>query len=156
MILKIVSGGQTGVDRAALNFALANGLACGGWCPKGRRAKDGKIASRYPLVDCEDKRYKIRTERNALDSDATLILNLGRLSAGTALTARLASENQRPLLVLDLGEWLAREPMVSWLEANAIAVLNIAGPRESQRKGIGMLAYDFLSRVWNGSLPHEG
>ena len=143
-----MSGGQTGVDRAALDFALENGIDCGGWCPKGRLAEDGAIPVRYPLIECDDSRYKVRTEKNVFDSDATLILNLGRLSAGTALTARLASKFHRPLLVLDLSGKPRGNTVLSWIEINSVKTLNIAGPRESQRRGIEKLAYAFLRHVW--------
>ena len=147
MIERIVSGGQTGVDRAALDFALTHGIDCGGWCPKGRRAEDGKIPACYPLTECNDKRYKVRTEKNVLDSDATLIFKLGPLSAGTALTARLAEKHHRPLYVFDLGESHRLDAVLSWMSAHAVVTLNIAGPRESQRPGVGSRAYVLLKKL---------
>ncbi len=140
----MVSGGQTGVDRAALNIALALGIDCGGWCPKGRRAEDGVIPERYPLTECTDQRYQVRTEKNVLDSDGTLILKLGRLNAGTALTARFANEHGRALYVFDLNDADQIAPILSWIDTHAIRTLNVAGPRESQRPGIGTRAYEVL------------
>src|SRR5438309_682688 len=90
MLLRIISGGQTGVDRAALDAALACGVPCGGCCPQGRRAEDGPIAARYPLTETPSPDYPPRTERNVRDADATLILIKGMPSGGTALTIEVA------------------------------------------------------------------
>ena len=100
---KIISGGQTGVDRAALDVALAMGIDCGGWCPKGRRAEDGSIPSRYPLAETASPAYSQRTKRNVRDSDATLILARGQPRGGTLLTKRTAVELGKPCLSIDLG-----------------------------------------------------
>ncbi|HOW77406.1 MAG TPA: putative molybdenum carrier protein [Candidatus Competibacteraceae bacterium] len=100
--LKIVSGGQTGVDRAALNVGLALGWPVGGWCPKGRRAEDGRIPDRYPLSETPERNYQTRTGRNIEDSDGTLILNLGTLEGGTALTASHACQIGKPCLIVTL------------------------------------------------------
>lgn len=93
-MIKIISGGQTGVDRAALDAALQLGIPCGGWCPKGRKAKDGPIPDRYPLKETESGSYPVRTEMNVRDSDGTLILTWGRPTGGTALTVRLARRHK--------------------------------------------------------------
>src|ERR1043166_1868000 len=98
----IRSGGQTGVDRAALDVALEWGVPCGGWCPRGRRAEDGPINPRYPLVETPWVGYPQRTEWNVRDSDGTLILTRGEADRGTALTIELASRYQKPCLVLAL------------------------------------------------------
>ncbi len=146
-IKKIISGGQTGVDRSALDVALALGIPCGGWCPKGRRAEDGRIPAHYPLTETTAKDYRVRTRRNVRDSDGTLILTRGSLSGGTALTLRLAMEMAKPSLVVDL----ARRPRVRdvrvWLAAHRIRVLNVAGPRESNQPGICLQAKKFLQRM---------
>src|SRR5947209_11260398 len=89
MIAKIVSGGQTGVDRAALDVALELGLPCGGWCPKGRRSEGGRIPERYPLRETTSAAYPARTRRNVLYSDGTLVLTNGPPTGGTALTIEL-------------------------------------------------------------------
>ncbi len=144
MIERIVSGGQTGVDRAALDAALALGLPCGGWCPRGRRAEDGLLDERYPLRETPSADYTQRTEWNVRDSDGTLVLTRGRASGGTALTLALARRLGRPCLALDLGADPAPETLREWVEAQGIAVLNVAGPRESQHPGIQSDARAFL------------
>ena len=123
-IRKIVSGGQTGVDRAALDVALELGVACGGWCPKGRRAEDGTIAERYPLTETSTRAYPERTRRNVLDSDGTLILARGRPTGGTALTIKIAAETGKPCFIVDLSaeaDWKVLGGSVS--VANSVASL---------------------------------
>src|ERR1700730_12095061 len=100
MIEKIISGGQTGVDRAALDVALTLGIACGGWCPRGRRAEDGQIPPEYPLPETPTDESPRRTEWNVRDSDGTLILTRGAPDRGTALTAKLANRQAKPLYVV--------------------------------------------------------
>lgn len=132
---RIVSGGQTGVDRGALDAAMALGIAHGGWCPKGRKAEDGVIPPEYQLCENESPEYAARTERNVLESDATLILCCGELTGGTALTLGLAQRYGRPYLVVDLGRpSLGR--VRRWLAKVRPATLNIAGPRESTAPGV--------------------
>ncbi len=134
--LKIVSGGQTGVDRAALDVALALGLPVGGWCPRGRRAEDGRIPDRYPLVETPERNYQTRTRRNVEDSDGTLILNQGPLDGGTALTVDDARQGGKPCLVVALETGIEPAAFRAWLAAHRITVLNVAGPRESKRPGV--------------------
>src|SRR6516162_9418333 len=102
MIERILSGGQTGVDRAALDVAVELGLPCGGWCPRGRRAEDGPIPERYPLKETPWDGYPQRTERNVRDSDGTLVLTLGQADRGTTLTIELAHKKRKPHLIIDL------------------------------------------------------
>lgn len=151
--LRIVSGGQTGVDRAALEAAERLGIARGGWCPRGRRAEDGRIPDRYPLRETESARYVVRTERNVRDSEATLILHRGPLRGGTRLTERLARGYGRPCLRVDLEQPPATELVRRWLVEHAVAVLNVAGPRESQAPGIAALALAYLLALWEGEKP---
>ncbi|HWM85108.1 MAG TPA: putative molybdenum carrier protein [Kofleriaceae bacterium] len=132
---KIVSGGQTGADRAALDTAIELGLEHGGYCPAGRRAEDGRISDRYQLIETAGADYAERTERNVLESDGTLLVTRGRPAGGSALTAALAAKHARPFLHIDLGQ--ARDlascadTIREWLDAETIAVLNVAGPRAS-------------------------
>ena len=154
---RIVSGGQTGVDRAALDYALARGLPSGGWCPKGRRAEDGPIPNKYPLVQTPAESYEERTAWNVRDSDGTLILTRGAPSGGTALTVECAENQRKPYLVIDLdvvadteasGDEHAigflRASLHDWLSRHQVRVLNIAGPRESGIAGIYEAARRFL------------
>lgn len=145
--MKVISGGQTGVDRAALDAAIEAGIPHGGWCPRGRLAEDGAIPECYRLEETESPDYPVRTERNVLDSDATLIVTRGEPSGGTELTRRLAERHGRPWLVVDLDRRLNAGRVRRWLAAESVAVLNVAGPRESQSPGICEAARQFLLKV---------
>jgi len=144
---KIISGGQTGVDRAALDAAMAAGLACGGWCPRDRRAEDGVIPRRYPLTETDTRDYRQRTARNVHEADATLILTRGPLRGGTALTRHLAVQADKPCLVVDLAREPDPERVRDWIGQQRLRTLNVAGPRESQQPGIHLQARWFLRRV---------
>jgi hypothetical protein len=133
---QIVSGGQTGVDRAALDAAEQLGIEHGGWCPRGRRAEDGVIPDAYRLRELPSDDYAARTEQNVIDSDATLILYEGRLEGGTLLTRRFADERSRPWLLVKLSRPPSAEDFERWLMEFRPSVLNVAGPRESSRPGI--------------------
>lgn len=146
-IEKIVSGGQTGVDRGALDAALFLGVACGGWCPKGRLAEDGPIDETYPLTETASSRYSERTERNVIDSDATLVLCTGTPVGGTRLTVSMAKKHGRPFLVADPRRDDALAAVSCWLGSLGVAVLNVAGPRESGSPGIARAARDFIEQV---------
>jgi hypothetical protein len=148
---RIISGGQTGVDRAAIDVALALGLPCGGWCPRGRRADDGPIDPRYPLHETPSADYAERTEWNIRDSDGTLVLARGPLQGGTALTVELARRYGRPCLVVDLRTPLRPEEVIAWATTRRVRTLNVAGPRESQAPGIGAAATAFLRRVFTAA-----
>lgn len=150
---KVVSGGQTGVDRGALDAAITANVPHGGWCPRGRRAEDGSIPDEYALTPTGSSDYTVRTERNVLDSEGTLILCRGSLSGGTKLTRELAESNERPVHVVDLEKVAgnpdaAAEKVIRWLWGHEISILNVAGPRESQQPGIASAARDFLLGVF--------
>lgn len=142
--LRIVSGGQTGVDRAALDVAIALGIDHGGWCPRGRLAEDGQIPARYQLRETDSSDYAVRTEQNVIDSDGTLVLYLGQMSGGTELTRRVARKHRRPVLEIDLANQPNAGDVHRWLDTNNIQVLNVAGPRESSSPGVTTLAENFL------------
>jgi Circularly permutated YpsA SLOG family len=141
---KIISGGQTGVDRAALDVAIELGISHGGWCPRGRLAEDGVIPPHYGLTEHPSPSDDDRTRQNVADADGTLILCLGQPRGGTKLTRDEARRRRKPCLVVSLGE----EPDVAaarrWLAENRIGVLNVAGPRDSQSPGIGPQAAEYL------------
>lgn len=140
MLTRIVSGGQTGADRAALDAAIELGLDHGGYCPAGRRAEDGRIPDRYRLVETASADYAERTERNVVDSDGTLLITRGRPTGGSALTADLAARHRRPFLHIDLeppGDMAGWSASIrEWLALSRIQILNVAGPRESGCPGI--------------------
>lgn len=148
---KIVSGGQTGVDRAALDAAMGLGIPVGGWCPRGRRALDGEIPARYPLTETRGKGYQTRTKWNVRDSDATLILCYGEPGGGTALTVRYCQTLSKPCFICRLHRDLepeADQALLSWLSAQQVAVLNVAGPRQSRACPIYNQAYMLLCQLF--------
>jgi Circularly permutated YpsA SLOG family len=144
---RIVSGGQTGVDRAALDVALGLGLPCGGWCPRGRRAEDGALDPRYPLVETPSDDYAQRTAWNVRDSDATLVLTRGEPTGGTAFTIEAARRLGRPVRVEDLGAEPDPSRVRAWIRSTSSRRLNVAGPRESGMPGIYQEALGFLRQV---------
>jgi hypothetical protein len=132
MLKKIVSGGQTGVDRAGLDVALALRIPCGGWCPKGRLAENGAIPAGYPLRETPSEGYEQRTEWNVRDSDGTLVLNMGKLSSGTLYTVQKAKALKKPFTVVQVDQEIDCDVISRWLEEHDIQILNIAGPRLSK------------------------
>lgn len=150
MGMKIISGAQTGVDRAALDVALSLGLPQGGWCPKGRRAEDGTIDVRYHLMETVTAEYPERTLANIRDSDGTLILvtkPLNEISDGTRTTYVAAEEQQKPRYLVNLLANPEVATVLAWIETNSIKTLNIAGPRESQSPGIYQQAVEYLTTL---------
>jgi hypothetical protein len=148
MIEKVVSGGQTGADRAGLDAAMAAGIPVGGYCPKGRLAEDGTIPDRYPLTELIKGAYSARTEKNVVESDGTLILNIGKVTGGTKLTLEYAKRHNKPYLVVQLDSTVQADATQNWLDSNNIHVLNIAGPRESKCPGLHANALEFLRKVF--------
>ncbi|MBF0583046.1 MAG: putative molybdenum carrier protein [Magnetococcales bacterium] len=145
---RIVSGGQTGVDRAALDWAMAHQLPHGGWCPAGRMAEDGTIPDRYALTEVPHPGgYAQRTEANVRDSDATLILSLTPTFSGGSLTTReLAEQLGKPWLHLHPhGAWHTR--LVEWWRAHSIQTLNVAGPRASHEANVAVFACTVLDAI---------
>ncbi|HKP76603.1 MAG TPA: putative molybdenum carrier protein [Longimicrobiaceae bacterium] len=152
--MKIVSGGQTGVDRAALDVAMELGLPCGGWCPAGRVAEDGPIAERYPLRETPSPDPAQRTEWNVRDSDATLILTTGAGSAGTEHTLAVARRLRRPVYTFHAGSPEDVGMFRRWLQVYRVSTLNVAGPRESESPGIHAAAVRILRALLGGSNDH--
>ncbi len=150
-INKIVSGGQTGVDRAAFDFALENEIEIGGFVPKNRRAEDGRISEKYKnLVETETKNPAERTELNVKMADATLILSHGELTGGSRLTKEFAEKHQKPVLHLDFSVLTiaqATERTRQWIVAADYKNLNIAGPRVSEDAKIYEKAKDFFREL---------
>jgi hypothetical protein len=146
-VRRIVSGGQSGVDRGALDAAIQLDIPHGGWCPRGRLAEDGTIPERYRLQETKSPKYHHRTRKNVLDGDATLILHRGPLSGGTGLTRKFAERHGKPLLLVDLSDDPQVAPVRAWLAEHSVATLNIAGPRESSAPGIADEARRFVLRL---------
>jgi len=150
-LIRIVSGGQTGADRAALNWAITHGISHGGWCPKGRRAEDGTIPRRYQLVETPSASYLQRTEWNVRDSDGTVILSIAEtLTGGSRRTAELARQHGKPWLHVaksaggrDAGALVRR-----FVRQHGIHVLNVAGPRASTEPEVGAFVTSVLERAF--------
>ena len=151
MIFKVVSGGQTGVDQAALQAAINQQITHGGWCPKGRIAENGVIPAEYILQETESSDYGERTRLNIRDSDGTLILVdkiLEGINDGTILTLKEVKEKNKPHLIYDVSQDNKLDSVVKWIQDNDIRILNIAGPRESQSPGIYKLCLNVLENLY--------
>lgn len=144
--MKIISGGQTGVDRAALDVALDLGVSCGGYCPLGRKAEDGIIPERYPLTILPSARYRDRTIKNLLEAEATVIFFIKTMHGGTRLTAQLCRENNKRFISINadgLDGPKAAELVRRFIDTYQPGSINVAGPRKSQWPG----GYDYAYRV---------
>jgi hypothetical protein len=152
MILKkVISGAQTGVDRAALDAARSAGLPVDGYCTKGGPADDGIIPGNYPFQELETTQYQIRIENNVVVSDGTLILNKGPLTRGTKLSYDFTVKHLMPCLIVQLEseEMIAASNVIRWIQGQQITTLNIAGPRESKfPEGIYTDAYSYLEKLF--------
>lgn len=147
---KIVSGGQTGVDRGALDAALDAGFDCGGWCPQGRIAEDGEIPARYRLEELTGKGYENRTRQNVIDSDGTAILYFAVLEGGTLLTREYCVSHDRAVVLVDAARAAPREAAAligAFIERHRISVLNVAGPRASKQPAAYGYARETLALV---------
>ncbi|MDX3907378.1 MAG: putative molybdenum carrier protein [Pigmentiphaga sp.] len=146
-VQRIISGGQTGADRAALDFAIQHGYQHGGWAPSGRGAEDGPIPLKYQLTELADGGYRQRTKRNVAESNGTLIVNVGALDGGSLATQFFALRLGRAcfLAQLDAGTMdNTAMRLTQWLQVHDVRTLNVAGPRESKRPGIYDLTYKLL------------
>ena len=150
IVEKIISGAQTGVDRAGLDFAIEYGIEHGGYCPKGRKAEDGRIPDKYTLIETASSGYSKRTEKNLTEADGTLILYIGKITGGTLLTANLCKNKNKPFFIRDLDNLNKNDVKIKfnqWLKENNIKVLNIAGSRES-KSPIYKKAKEFLKLLF--------
>ena len=148
--LRVVSGGQTGVDRGALDAALRLGVPCGGWCPAGRLAEDGVIPARYPVTELAGAGYGERTRKNVEDSDGTLIVTFGHASGGTAYTIEVCGKLGRPHLIVDAASGTLEEAVnraVRFVRDEGIGHLNVAGPRASGEPRAHEYAYALVRDV---------
>jgi len=162
-ITRIITGGQTGADRGGLDAAIECGIPHGGWCPKGRKAEDGVIPDKYQLLELGSKDYLKRTEQNVIDSDATLVFTLGRLSGGSLRTVEFAHSHEKPWMHIDVNTWdrggIVKQ-IVDWLEGRGDydhdeyvaqppidCILNVAGSRESKADGIQELVKEIMVGV---------
>ena len=149
-IPKIISGGQTGADRAALDWAIEHGIPHGGWCPKGRLAEDGEIPKRYHLQEMRSKDYLKRTEQNIIDSDGTAIFSMKpKLTGGSKRTAEFAVKHQKPLLHIYPQIIKPGVQLVEFIREHGIKSLNVAGPRASGEPQIG----EFVKKVMKEAFP---
>jgi len=145
---KIVSGGQTGADRAALDWALAHGVPCGGWCPKGRKAEDGPIDLKYPLKETPSESYIQRTEWNVRGSDATILFSIEpTLTGGSLRTMEFARKYGKPHLHLCAGNDTSADNLRAFFEYHDVKVLNVAGPRASTEPRVGQFVMALLDEV---------
>jgi hypothetical protein len=147
-MIRIISGGQTGVDRGALDAAMDAEVACGGSCPAGFLAEDGQIPERYPLTELQSANYSDRTLRNVLDADGTVLIYMDRPTGGTEYTLLECLQNKKPYLLLDAGELevgRAAQRIHEFVSEQAIEVLNIAGPRASAAPDLRDYTYIVIS-----------
>jgi hypothetical protein len=150
MVTKIISGGQSGADRAALDVAINLGISHGGWIPKGRLTENGMLDNKYRLKEMDTHNYNKRTEQNVIDSDGTLIISHGNLTGGSDYTRDMALRHDRPLLHIDLNKTLSSKGagrIRSWIAEHDIKVLNVAGPRASKDPAIYLSTTDILERA---------
>lgn len=152
--MKIISGGQTGVDRAALDVALKLGIDCGGWCPAGRLDERGRIPDRYPLTELEGGGFAERTLRNVMEADGTVVVHSGTLAGGTKRTVEFCIEAGKQHLVIDASQMSppdAAEAIAGFVSKNEIKILNVAGPRLSQWPEGHAHVFEALERFLNRS-----
>ena len=150
-ISKIISGGQTGADRAGIDVAIALGIDYGGSLPSGRRTEDGHLPMKYnKMKKVKSRHYQVRTEKNVMDSDATLIFTFGKVGSGSALTKKLAEQHLKSCLHVNLDKQTDDEAVrivVEWLNLVKPYILNVAGSRESTAEGIYQRVYNILKEV---------
>jgi hypothetical protein len=150
-IEKIISGGQTGADRAALDFAIDNNISHGGWIPKGRKTETSQLPGKYHLQEMATASYSKRTEQNVIDSDGTIIVSHGKLTGGSALTQTFAIKHHKLCLHLDMDNTTiteAADSLNNWIRKNKIKILNVAGPRANKDNKIYQVIRDILEAAF--------
>lgn len=156
MISKLVSGGQTGADRAALDWAIEHNTPHGGWCPKGRRAEDGPIDQRYNLTETPTANYLQRTEWNVRDSEATVIFTISpELTGGSKKTAEFARKFGKPYLHVHSGIQNPGASLARFIAEHKIKVLNVAGTRGSKEPEVGAFVKKVLEEAFFGKVPRD-
>jgi len=158
-VKKIISGGQTGADRAALDFAIENNIPHGGWIPKGRKTEDGRLPDKYHLQEMNTSSYSKRTEQNIIDSDGTVIISHGKLKGGSLLTKKYAAIHNKPYLHLDMNNIKIIDGIKSlndWIKKNKIKTLNVSGPRASKDKKIYRMNKDIFEDDISLYEPEDG
>jgi len=149
--IKLVSGGQTGIDRAMLDFCLDHHIRCGGWCPEGRKAEDGTIDLKYPVRELPGASCNMRTAANVRDSDATVIIFEYRMEGGTLKSFEFIQKEKKPFLLLDmsvLDATLAASRLVRFLEIHTPEILNFSGPRKSDWPGGYETCFEILKKLF--------
>lgn len=158
--MKVISGGQTGVDQAGLDAAIALGIEHGGYCPQNRRSEKGPIPDKYKLEELATFSYVDRTKQNIIESDGTLLINEGPLTGGTKLTKELCIKYGKPLWTVQLDdgdiEDLVRNFITFVSFEPKTVVLNVAGPRESKCPGVHARAFEFLHAAFDKWKEVEG
>jgi hypothetical protein len=151
MIKRIVSGGQTGVDRASLDVAIKLGIDHGGWIPRGRLTESGELPQKYHLTETSSSQYPVRTEKNVVAAEGTLIISHGPLTGGSGYTREMAVKHGRPWLHMDLNQMAAFHAATAinnWILQKEIEILNVAGPRASEDPGIYQDTLNILESVY--------
>jgi hypothetical protein len=151
MIKRIISGGQTGVDQAALDAAIKLDIPHGGWVPKGRKTENGPLPDKYEMLETATSKYAGRTEQNVIDSDGTLIITRGSLTEGSEYTRSMAMKHNRPWLHIDLNKkpkFHAATIIMTWIEENGVEILNIAGSRASKDPAIYSDVINIIENVY--------
>ena len=147
---RIISGGQTGADRAALDWAIAHGIPHGGWCPRGRKAEDGRIDGRYQLNETPSSSYILRTERNVNDSDGTVVFSIAPvMTGGSKKTVELAHKHGKPVIHLarDGGLPTPAQALRRFIQGHGITVINVAGPRASEEPEVASFVTEVLTKL---------
>lgn len=152
--MKIISGAQTGVDRAALDAALECHVEAGGWCPEGRQSEDGIIPEKYPVIELPKSGYRQRTKRNVLDSDGTVVIYFGYPAGGTEQTISFCIKERKPYVLINAEEMSieqASRKINKFIGESSISILNVAGPRASGE----LRAYEYAKKVILSVLPRN-